>query len=473
MNKKDLIELLGRYENMLSVGQNLYFDADEYESIAEYYEYSDELNKAIEVIETGLKIHPNNELLLLKKARYLIYSAHYIDAFEYINNHFNSYDYDLFLLKIECCLHLGLYAEAYELSEKILEDNEIEMEISLSELGFIYLESNYIDEGILYLEKSLEYNPNNKDVLSDLAYAYESKNDLEKVISLTNMLLDLEPYNSDHWLLLGKVYTQSNNYEKAIDAFDFVATIEGEEVSFLKLKAHCLVQVDRIEEAITLLLECIESTPFDEYLYISLIDCYLHIERYNDVIDLVSKYEKELDEDNPVLSAKKAYAHSMTEDMTQALITISKAIEIDHTIYEVNTIAIDIYIKLNMYASALQACQRILTEKNDDIDILEKAVSLSVQIENLDLAIAYQKQIISLDNSSEKMHKLALLYLEISNNSEFNKCINSFDDETLESFFFLFYEKEIFSKTLLTADFMKSYLQEAYNCRLLYKTIKY
>lgn len=468
MKKKDLLE---RYERMLIAGQNLYFDADEYDSLAEYYDHSDELEKAKKVVESGLNIHPHNEQLLLKKARFYIYDSQYIEALEYLNNHFSTYDYDLFLLKTECYLHLGLYAEAYELTKKILEEEDSDE--ALSELGLLYLETNYVEEGVLYLEKSLEYNPSNKDVLSDLAYAYESKNDFEKVILVANQLLDLEPYNSDFWLLLGKIYTQSGDYEKAIDAFDFVSTIEGEDVSFLKLKAHCLVLIDRTDEAIDILLDCIEATPFDEYLYISLADCYLNTEKYNKVIDLISKYEHDMDESNSVLLAKKAYAYCMIEDFPQSLISISEALDTDPSIYEVNTIAVDIYIKLNMYANALLACQRILSERDNDIDILDKAVSLSVQIANLDLAIAYQKQILESETSSDRSHKLALLYLENSNKKEFNNCINSFDTITLESFFSLFYEKEIFNKIQLTDDFMRAQLMEAYNCRLLYKVIKH
>lgn len=473
MRKKELIDLLERYEQMLVSGQSLYFDADQYDSLAEYYDRLDDLEKARSVVLSGLKIHPNNELLLLKNAKFFVYDSLYTKALEYLNIHFSAYDYDLYMLKVECYLHLGLYAEAYELTEEILNDDDIDLGIALYELGIVYLEANYEKEAILYFEKSLDYNPQNKDVLSDLAYAYEDNEDPDNAILIANRILDLDPYNSEFWLFLGKIYIQIGNYEMAIDAFDFVSTIEGDDVSYLKLKAHCLVLVDRISEAIDVLLLCIEDAPYDEYLYISLVDCFLNLDKYDEILKVVDRFEKDLEEHNPVLSAKKAYAYYHLGHIEQALSYIDIAVEKDSMNFDVNISALDIYIKSRMYAEALQACHRLLIENGDDIDILEKGVNLSVQIQDFQQAIIFQKQIIEIESDDQALQKLALLYLENNDKEKFTKLLYSFNDKCLYSYFCLFYEKDLLDVTSYTREFLIKQLLEAFNCRVFYKGIKY
>ena len=473
MKKQELIDLLERYEHMLASGQSMYFDADQYDSLVEYYDRLDDLEKARSVVVAGLKIHPNNELLLLKNAKFFIYDAQYAKALEYLNTHFSAYDYDLYMLKVECYLHLGLYAEAHELTKEILDNDDVDLDLALYDLGMIYSEANYEKEAILYFEKSLEYNPENKDVLSDLAYAYEENEELDSAISIANSVLDLDPYNSEFWLFLGKMYIQTEDYEKAIDAFDFVSTIEGENVSYLKLKAHCLVLVDRIPEAIDVLLLCLEETPYDEYLYISLVDCFLNLERYDEVLIAVARFEKDLDEQNLVLLAKKAYAYCLLGNMEDALASIDAAIKQDLMNFDVNIAALDIYIKCQMYTEALQSCDRLLTEKDDDVEILEKGVNLSVKIHDYEQAIVFQKRIIEIESSDEALQKLALLYIENNNKEKFTELINSFDDTCLQSYFMLFYDKDVANVSSYARDFLIKQLLEAFNCRVLYKGIKY
>lgn len=474
MNKKDLIDLLERYERMEVSGQNLYFDADEYESLAEYYDRLDDLEKAKEVVTRGLQIHPNCEQLHLKNAHFLMYDSLYVEALDYLNNHFNGYHYDLFFLKIECYLHLDLFAEAYELSKSLLEDNEADLDVTLSELGFLYIETDNLKEGILYLEKSLEYNAENTEVLSDLAYAYQIDENLERAVEIANKLIDIDPYNSEYWLFLGKIYAQQEEYEKAIDAFDFVSTIDGDDIAFLKLKAHCLLLVGRIQESITILTDCLKELPSDEYLYFSLLDCYFAIEDYSKALDVTFRYQKELGDENPVMLAKRAYIYAILEDSEKALALIAVALEKDGSSYEINTVALTIYIKYEYYEKALTLCYQLLSEDENDIELLNKIVLLALQNTDIETAITYQNKIIELDpTSTQALHKLALLYIENNNKDAFLRCLSSFENDVLKSFFFIFYNKDIFEDSILTRDFMTNYLIEAYNCRILYMGIKY
>lgn len=140
---------------MLVSGKSVYFDASEYDELAEYYDSLDDYETANEIVEIGLTIHPANEQLMLKHARFLTYDAKYEEALAYINMHLSSADdTELYLLKIECTLQLGNSAEALNIANKLLSDTESDLDEVLAELGFVYLDAEDYTTAILFLQKA-------------------------------------------------------------------------------------------------------------------------------------------------------------------------------------------------------------------------------------------------------------------------------------------------------------------------------
>ena len=471
MSKKDdILNLVERYKQMLKFGVSAYFDADEYDQLSEYFEGLEATDTAKEIVTLGLKIHPNNEYLMLRYAKFLVYDSLYVDAIDYLNSHFTSYEFEVYLLKIECFLNLSLYAEAYELTVEVLKDKETEMSIILSELGFLYAESEYYDEAILYLEKSLEYDSENNDVLSDLVYVYENKNDYISAIKSCNLWLDIDPYSAEAWMTLGRLYSVTEEFEKAIDAFDFVSTIEGEDLILLKLKAHCLVLAGRVNEAIDILIACIALAPDEEFLYMSLADCYFDNADYNQVLNIIDKYEG-LNEETPVSLAKKAYAFLFLEDIDKAKELISKALSNDDNSYEVNMIGGEIYTKLNLLNEAKACYEKILELRDEDSSILFKLTSIYVQQNEIPKAILLLEKLLEIEPSSSTSRKLALLYLESGDKNRFESCLKSFENDELIAFHAMFYPNENVDSILTREKLLKD-LMNAYDSRSLYKGLR-
>lgn len=470
MSEKDITHLVIKYKHMLQSGVNAYFDADEYDQLAEYYEGLEDIDTAKDIVNIGLKIHPNNEYLMLRYAKFLIYDSLYVDALDYLTLHFRSYDFEVYLLKIECFLNLNLYAEAYDLTVEVLKDSETEMNIVLSELGFLYVEAEYYDEAILYLEKSLEYDPENKDVLSDLVYAYEAKNDFPNAIKCSNLWLDLDPYSTEAWMTLGRLYSINEDFEKAIDAFDFVATIEGEDLTLLKLKAHCMILSGRVNEAIEVLLTCIELSPVEEFLYMSLADCYMDTSEYNKVIDIVQQFET-LSTTTPTSLAKKAYAYFCLENTDEALKLMSEALKRDDSSYEVNMIGGELYLKANLLENAKICFEKVLEQRDDDSNISLKLTSIYVLLDKIPEAISLLEKLIKVESSTSANEKLALLYLESGNKKSFESHIQSFDMITLTSLYSMFFPNE--KTESYTREILIDKLMKAYDLRSLYKGLNH
>lgn len=469
MQEKRLKDLLKKFEEMLALGETLYLDADDYDSVIEYYDREDQIDKAKYILSIGLDIHPDSESLILRKIRFMIYDKRYLDAIHFLDHNFISYDFDAYLLKIECYLSLHLSAEASILTQTVLSDGEIDKDVLLSELGYVYLETEYLKEALVFLEESLNYNSENEEVLTEIIFISEYQDNYSKAIEYCDKLLDIDPYNGDGWLLLGKFYSLLGEYDKAIDAFEFYSTIKEDDLSSMRLKAHCLILIGRTEEAVDLLLQCIDIDPKEEILYVSLIDCYTDLERYDDILKVVELYEIGQETTSAYLLSKKAYAYSKLENYDKAVFYIKEALSNISDSLEINLVAVDVYFQLRQYDSVIELCDIILLDNPGNLAILEKAVIAAVSLYNYNKAIDYQKKILGLDKSKENQQKLILLYLENGDEKNYIKSIESSSDETLFSIYSLFYTQKSLDQPQLSRDYMLLQLQEIFNSKVYNK----
>lgn len=458
---------------MLVSGKNIYFDADEYEELADYYDKLDDVETAKEIVDLGLKIHPGNEFLMLRYARFLIYDAEYTAALQYLNAHFNTYDFELYLLKIECLLQLGFYAEAHQLTAEVMEDDDTETETILSELGFLYIEAEYFDEAILYFEKSLEYDPENKDVLSDLAYAYESKGDFSAAIRICEQILDTDPYAFDTWLTLGKLYSLDENYDKATDAFDFALTLDESNINVLKLKAHCLILSDRIDEAMDTLQQCIELAPDDRISRLTLADCYLNLEEPDNMLQVLDDFEAKFGP-TPESTIKKAYAFFLKGDTRKSEKLIQQVLAENSDSPEVCIITGNLYYKTGEMTKAEELYKKALSIDSDyEEDVLNKLVVIYLNQNEIKKAIDQQKRLVEIVGTSSDKVKLALLYLEAGDKNDFKEYADSLEDEDLSSLLAIFYPDEQINLSNIDRNYILMRLDDVFESRLLYKNIKY
>jgi tetratricopeptide (TPR) repeat protein len=472
--ERDISELLKRYEQMRESGKSIYFDAEEFEELAAHYDMLSQLDTAREIIQTGLKIHPESSLLLLANARFMIYDEHYQKALDYLNETFEGYDFDLYLLKIECLLRLEQPEEACLLVEELLDDDGIDEDIVFAELGYLYSDTDYFDDAILFYEQSLKINPENIDVLTELSYAYEMCENFDKAITVTNKILDIDPYAYDAWINIGKYYTMQDEYEKAIDAFDFALTINDSIVDVLKLKAHCLSLSGRMDEAITLFEECIAANHGDETLYYFLADCYFSMERYDDMLYCLNKYE-ELHGKTAEIFARKALAWLQKENIEQACLSLASGMLIDplSECENLNIVTGELYFRMNELRVAEYFFLHAYEKGCEDGIMLDRLSLISIKKNDMAKAIEYTEKLADLDAGLQIRTRLALLYFEANDKKKFNQYLKTFSDEELKSLVSLFFSEEKPAFPFATRDVMINKLNDARERRQLFKNIVY
>ena len=100
-NELDITSLVEKYEHTRVLGKKMYFDADEFAVLADYYNSGGDNEEAELLIEEGLKMHPGSPDLMLMKSKMLVYAEKYEEALEYTRLISSEGDLDLPLLKID------------------------------------------------------------------------------------------------------------------------------------------------------------------------------------------------------------------------------------------------------------------------------------------------------------------------------------------------------------------------------------
>lgn len=468
--KRNIQELIKRYEMSLESGKHVYFDADEFEELIEYFDSHDDIDTAREAVDAGLAIHPESSPLLFKKAKLAIYDGEYLEALRILGRAATEYDYDLYLMKIECFLQLDLYAEAYALTKELLEkDEEESTDNILAELGFLYVEADYFQEAILYFTESLKYSPENIDVLSDMAYAYEMTGDFDGAIETSNKILDIEPYTYEAWMNLGKLYSLKDEFEKAIDAFDFALTINDSDDSVLKLKAHCLSLSGRTIEAIALFRDIHQRNNEDTNICLLLAECYQSLDMYDEASAQFDKYE-ELEGKTEELISKKAYLQVQKGELNIALDSIREGLLIYPESSVLNMLGGEIKFRQKKYAEAEKYYLKIYSSSPLKLQLLDKLSIICIKKGNYAEALNYTQKLLNIDSEDLLIkQRLTLLHLALGNKKEFEAMFSSFTDEEvnllLESLNITVTAERYDKNTLI------AYLTEANQNKLLFKNI--
>lgn len=473
-NELDISLLVEKYENMRALGKKIYFDADEFAMLAEYYNAEGDNEEAEELINEGLKMHPVSPVLMMMKAKLLVYSEMYQEAIEYLESVSDDGGIDMALLKIESYLHLGKHTEADKLISSTLKQDLVidDLYFFIIELGFMFNDVDLYDRAISFLEESMKINDSNNDTIIDLAYSYEMKGDLDNAIACNNKLLDIDPYSYDGWVNIGKLYSMNDQHDKAIDAFDFALTISEDDPNILKMKALSLYLNDNLEAAVEIFQECLEKAPKDETVYDSLLEAYEVMEQYDRMMELIDKRESVLGSKGII--AKRAFVYIRKGDY-------EKATELFNLIPEDEKDTLDYYMLEGElaffdenFAGAETAYMKAALTSEGNEDVLDRLANICVAQEKFEQAADYLEELLKIDpDFPTAKSRLAFIRFEIGSKEPFDEIMKQFTDQELKELLNLIIGNENYDFSDYNREKILTRLNEARENRVLFKNIKY
>lgn len=254
-------ELISRFESFVESGVDGYFDPSDLEEIIDIYLSNEQTDMAQKALDLGLKLHPNNALILLKLGQFQFESGLLKDSLESANNSLliEPLMEEAILLKAQIYMQLEDRMTAIKYLRQAADICDPEDKPSLLiDIANEYQIEGEIDKSIKELKQLLKEYPGNKEGLYELAFCYDLSGDFDKSIKQYNAYLDLEPYAFVGWYNLGNVFCKKNDFENAISAFDFAIAIKDDLSSAYFNKANALSHLGRYHQAIETFEEAIE-----------------------------------------------------------------------------------------------------------------------------------------------------------------------------------------------------------------------
>lgn len=284
-NDNKAYKLAKRFSEMKRQREPMYFDVDEFETIADHFFESGNLGNADEAIHYGLSIHPASIPLKLWMARIFIERGRYESALEVLQYlvKIQKHDSEVFLLLGDCYLHQGNTPKAVKAFNKALNLSEPSSEDRKDlyyRIVVIYETLYNFEAAVSYLERSHKEFPKDLNIIYDLALACEKTGDYEKSTDFFDQYLKKDPFSETAWFNLGVSLSRQGIFDAAAQANDFAIAIAPDYAAPYFNKGRNLFLLGEYDEAISSFHDYLEFHPGNIDTYQCLGECYENIENY-------------------------------------------------------------------------------------------------------------------------------------------------------------------------------------------------
>lgn len=410
-------EAVSRFEDMLETQRSIYFDAEEFEMIIDYYMEHDDLKRSREAVDLAISQHPDDINLKIKNARQFLVENDPKKALELLNNTEINYDEpDYFLTLGSCYAALGKPHQAIDTYIKALpyfaEDEKSEL---YHAIGYAYQDLYNYNKAIAYYKLSAEHIDDEvllRNTLIELSNCFMLSGRIDDGIHYFKQRLEENPHEVESWSALGDIYRRTEQLEEAIDSYEYALAIDPTHLWANMHIANAYYDLNRFQEAIDSLNEAIAHHMETSMIHASLGDCYYRLEQF---LDAKNEYTKALEINENLTEAWSGlgYIYSDTGDSKKAIQYFEKAYHLepfnDDHLYN---LAAE-YRKTNDNEKALECLLEIEKHQPRDPDLYFFLGDLLADMDRCDEAICYLNLGLQrTENEPCLLYLLAYLHLE-------------------------------------------------------------
>lgn len=423
-------ELLIRYEQMIKDHANYYFDADDLEEIAYQYEIRDLYQKALEVIERGMSMHPGSMSLGIKRAKYLLC----LDCVEEAEKQIYSIPHDSVDAVLICAELSFIQAngeQAISLLSSLLSSDEMSVDLCFDIID-MYLDFGYIDELKDFIFAADKVLANGSEVLRELALIYEDRQEYDLALSVYDILLDRDPYSYVDWFNTAKIHALKKDYDKAVDACDFALTAKEGDETILSFKGYCLYDNENYAQAIEVFKELLDVIEDKSMIYELIAECFTKLEKNEDAIRYLDK-ALSYTPDNANLYYQQASNYYDLGDISNAIQRLRKSIELEPKDADALAFLGEIYVEIKEFTEGKKFLEQSAKLNPENQDVLVLLGDLASQNSDYNTAISYYEQALSTDIYNVKLtFKLILAHFNSGDQEKAVNMIGQLDETTLQ-----------------------------------------
>lgn len=328
---EELHALLAQYEKMLATGESVYFDSSDLADIAEQYTATEQYTKALEALDYGLQLHPDNVDLLTMKASVFLDKGDVCQARQLIDSLPEYSDYNLAILKAS----LAICEKDFQEAETILASIEKQTGPSTDfyiDAAYIYCDGENPEKAIEWFEKAFEQHiPKDLDALQEYAQCCFVCQKYDKLITYYQTYVDNDPYNATGWYGLSRTYMECGEPEKALENIEFVLAIDPDNEAAILLKATAYFQLGNYETSLALYKNLHQQFPENvQYLFLLGLAHY-NLNKYEEAVYFLETANKLYSDSGDIsfetdLLYTLAIAYKYNNQLESAIQTVNKLI---------------------------------------------------------------------------------------------------------------------------------------------------
>lgn len=393
-------ELVERYEKYLTGAAPGYFDVDEMERIVEYYLSFGRTKDSMQAVELGKKLHPTSGVLDMKRAKIYLATGDTRKSLRILSNLVEDSDSEITYLKIEALAKLKRVQEAYDLSLRLIADEDDDVDSLCVDLAMNFMEVREFDYAIEILKIGDTYNPLNIDLLFDLAFCQEQKMLMDEAAQTYKRIIDIDSYVSEAWFNLGQVHFLQNQYEEAIDAYDYALVINEKDSVSLIQKGHAHFQLGQWQNAIDAYLEYVEVIPEKWQIWLFIGESYEKLEDFPKALYYYKLSYREM-KDNYEALVGIAICLLEMEQFQESLEYINEALKIGDEMVDAWVYLAEAKVGLGEYEQALEAYHQAVSIDPNQPDSLLAMGNIYMDNADFDTALKFYELAYSYDSTLE------------------------------------------------------------------------
>lgn len=370
---------LQKFERMMRLNENRFFDASDLEEIIEYYMMNRQYKDASHAIKFALDLHPKSNHFQLRYFQILCFKGKFNKA-KRIIKHLEAVDPgnpDVYLTKAQYYNLQGNHKRAYSLLMKAIELDPTNSDawylaaVECQNLGFY-------NKAINCLRKAIKLNPQNDVFLVELYSCFELSDKLPHGIKYFNNYIDHFPYSAQAWDFLGALYFKNNEFEKAIEAHDYAIAIDDKLINAMLGKAFAYVALEKYEEALEDFQKVAELKMPDSFTLLCMGECYEQLEQYDNAEIF---YRRALEENPMLVDAYSGLAiiNHYKGKNKEAISFIKQAINLEPAESAFWFLLGDFYLKSGLLDKGEEAYRKVVELDPENPDIWYHLIQLNIE----------------------------------------------------------------------------------------------
>ncbi len=240
-----IIDKVSVYEQAVNKGSSIYMDANDLLDIYDYYvDHQRELD-AEACLHTALRIHPDNEDVLVTYAIFLRSLGKREAAYKVVKGIENQDAPDVLIFYGENELNKANIEKAERYFDAIPEDVQPYQWRLQYDVAQVYFDYGFYQKANIWLDKcDNPQNPEFRQVLELRAKICYNLGQYSKAEQFMNKSIDLNPYDEMSWIYLSEIQLKLEKYDKVIESTEYALVINADAKQAIRNKLLALLNRD-------------------------------------------------------------------------------------------------------------------------------------------------------------------------------------------------------------------------------------